>query len=756
MNDPVITRFALLAPKIPSTEANGGLNWTDLYGDPEASIVVQVLLPPGNEIGLNDRIDLYWEHKPLLSTIVDDTALATRFVTFMVKAVEIINFADGQHAVNYVVTSAIGGAEDQSPDLLVRVKTSRPGGVDPDSGTPYINENLPLLQGIPEIIDDQTQSLTVTVPAYENMDADDTVTLAWGGQRLSPSAAVEPNKAVTFTVTRKQLEDSAGEVIVRYQIRDRVNNWSKFSLQTDTDVEVGDSFLQAPRVHGDGVVNGQVDLERLGDKDLGVMVPAYQFDNGTSAYVVVTPLSDAPRLFIEIGDEVQLIWSGFTAEGTALTELKFNHTVVEGDIGWTLSFSIPNPQVRLIASGYATIRYSATSVGGTVRQSRRANVPVIGDVQRLPAPVVLEATGTVLDPETLPGTGATLRIAATELIAAGDTILLTWNGTTAQGAPLVETFEIFVTGNMPGTPIDRVVGRAFIDPLVNGQVEISYTLTKVDRPVSQSPITRLQVRSASSRLPAPVVDYAEGNLLDPDKVPVNGTMMRVNYTPMLPGELVTVHWAGVPAYTDNLIIPANWNGREIPFQLAKSYVQANLGKTVQVYYTVELDGSTRTSASLELNIRPAGPSELVDDFTEHNAYLIGSGQSINTQYTRIQFVSGAGQVGFPQIDELTPEVDQEMFVLPVLHVSRGDIGNQTILIELDTECLSLTFNVHGVIANAVTVRYLDVDRGELEVRQLPAVLNQQISYASTGSRIKYLEITSRSDWTLWDRFVLEV
>lgn len=756
MNDPVITRFALPAPKIPSTEANGGLNWTDLYDDPEASIVVQVLLPPGDEIGLNDRIDLYWENKPLLSTIVDDTALATRFVTFMVKAVEIINFADGEHAVNYVVTSAIGDNEDESPDLLVRVKTSRPGGVDPDPGTPYINENLPLLQGIPEIIDDQTQSLTVTVPVYENMDADDTVTLAWGGQRLRPSAAVEPNKAVTFTVTRKQLEDSAGEVIVRYQIRDRVNNWSKFSLQTDTDVEVGDSFLQAPRASGRGVVDGQVVLELLGDSDLQVMIPAYQFDNNTSAYVLVTPLSDAPRLFMEIGDKVQLIWSGFTAEGTALLPLEFDHVVVEGDIGFTLSFDIPNPQVRLIASGYATIRYSVTSVGGTLRYSRRANVPVIGEVQRLPAPVVLGVTGTVLDPETLPGTGATLRIAASELIAAGDRILLTWNGTTAQDAPLVETFDIFVTGNNAGVPIDRVIGRAFIDPLVNGRVEISYTLTKSDRPVSQSPITRLQVRSASSQLPRPVVDYAEGNLLDPDKKPVNGTRMRVNYTPMLPDELVTVHWAGVPPYTDSLIIPPNWNGSEIPFELAKSQVEANLGKTVQVYYTVELGGSKRTSASLELNIRPAGPSELVDDFTEHNAYLIVSGQSINTQYTRIQFVSGAGQVGFPQIDELTREVDQEMFALPVLHVSRADVGDQTILIELDTECLSLTFNVHGVRANAVTVRYLDVNRGELEVRQLPAVLNQQVRYASTGSRIKYLEITSRSDWTLWDRFVLEV
>ena len=756
MNDPVITRFALLAPRIPSTEANGGLNWTDLYDDPEASIVVQVLLPSGDEIGLNDRIDLNWQHEALLSTTVDATALETRFVTFMVKAVRIIGYDDGEHVVNYVVTSAIGGAQDKSPDLNVRVKTSRPGGVDPDPGTPYINEGLPLLQGIPEVIDDQTQSLTVTAPAYENMDRHDTVTLEWGGQRLSPSAAVEPSKDVTFIVTRAVLEASAGKVIVRYQIRDRVNNWSKFSRQTDTDVEVGDSFLQAPRANGKGVVDGQVNLELLGDSDLQVMIPVYRLDNDASGYAVVTTASGGPQPFMEIGDQVQLIWSGFTAEGTALPDLQFDYTVRPDDIGWPISFSVPNAQVRLIASGYASMRYSVTPVSGTARYSRRANVPVIGEVQRLPAPVVLEATGTVLDPETLPGTGATLRILATELIALGDKILLTWNGTTAQGAPLVETFDILVTGNNAGIPIDRLIGRAFIDPLVNGQVEISYTVTKSDRPGSQSPITTLQVRSASSRLPAPVVDYAEGNLLDPDKVPPNGTLMRVSYTPILPGELVTVQWAGTPAYTDSLTIPANWNGNEIPFDLPKRYVQANLDKTVQVYYTVALDGSTRTSASLQLNIRPAGPGVLIDDFTEHDANLIVADQSIKTQYTRIQFVSGAGQVGFPQIDELTREVDQEMFALPVLHVSRGDIGDQSILIELDTECLSLTFNVHGVRANAVTVRYLDAGKGELESRTLPAVLNQQVSYTSTGSRIKYLEITSRSDWTLWDRFVLEV
>lgn len=756
MNSPESQILALSAPRVPSTEANGGLNWRDLYDDPEARIPVQVVLPAGNEIGLNDRIDLKWESELLQSAVVDQTALQTRVVTFLVRALDLTRFSARIQVVNYLVTAAIGGSQTLSPNREVVVKTLIPGGPDPEPATPYINENLALLSGIPEVIEDDTQSLTVTACAYENMDSDDAASLEWGGQRLTPSIAPVVGNPVTFTVTRAVLEASVGKVIVRYQIRDLVNNWSKWSRQTDTDVEVGAGFLQAPRAAGTGVVNGEVDLVLLGDSDLLVQIPVYTVTSGSAEYVIVGTQVDGPQPFMEAGDRVQLIWSGRTADGTVLPDVLVNYEVTAGDVGWPIALRVPNAQVKLIASGYATMRYSVTSTAGLTRYSRRVNVPVIGNVQLLPAPAALEATGSILDPDTLPSTGATIHIPASELIAAGDFLQVTWSGTAADGSALVHTIDVVITGSMAGRPIERFVDKSFIVPLINGKVDISYVLNKGDGPVLQSPITTLQIRTSAAQLPAPAVDHAEGDQLDPDKVPANGTVIRVDYTPVSTGELVSVHWAGATSFTDTFTVPPNWNGKVIPFDLAKTYVDANRGNTVQVYYTVALNGITRTSASKELSIQAAGPREDIDDFSEHDANLIVAGGSVKTKYTTIRLITGTGSIGFDPTYILPPTADTQLFANPVLQVSYRNIGQQTVEIEFDTPRTAVSFNVHGVAPNGTQVRYLDTNKTELYAQTLAEMSNQTVAYASTGGLVRYLEITSRSDWTLWDNFVLTV
>ncbi len=755
MNSSNPSPLALSAPRVPSTEANGGLNWTDLYEDPEASIAVQVVLPVGNEIRLNDRIDLCWQGDVLLSALVDDTAIQTRVVTFLVRAVSITQFGDGTHTVNYLVTTSIGGSQTRSPDRNIRVKTRVPGGTDPDAGTPYINERLVPSHDIPDIIDDSMPPLTITVPPYENMDQNDSVTLDWGGQRLTPSQDIVVDQPVTFVITRETLEASAGHVIVRYQIRDLVNNWSKWSPEKQTDVEVGNSFLLAPRVSGTGVENGEINLGLLGDSDVGVQIPAYTLKIGEARYSSVEAHSLEAQPFMEVGDLVRLIWSGRTAEGSVLPDVLVDYTVKQTDIGFSLALTIPNAQAKLIASGNATIRYSVTPVATPMKYSRRANVPVIGDVQDLPAALVLQATGSILDPDQLPEAGATIHIEKSELIAVGDFVQLLWKGTAADGTPLVQTYEIPITGGVAGKPIERMVEHRWIDPLINGTVDISYTLNKNDGPVLNSPVTTLQIRSTSARLPAPVVDYAEGETLDPAKVPAGGTTLRVNYTPMLAGEWVTINWAGKVSFSDTFPVSSNWGGKEIPFSLEKRFVNENLNETVQVYYTVARDGNTRTSLSRELFIGAEAAEDIVEDFTEHSGDLIVVNGSIKTRYMTIRFTAGTGAAGFDVGYVLPPEADKDMFSNPVLQVSYQEIGKQTLELELDRDAVSVGFNVHGVAANSTRVRFLDAKKSELDSRLLPAGTNQQVSYTSSGSPIHYIEISSENDWTLWDKFVMK-
>lgn len=756
MNDlsPVI--LALSAPRVPSTEANGGLNWVDLYEDPEAKIPVQIVIPIGNEILAGDRIDLNWENATLASRAVDDTDLQTRIVTFLIRALDIIPLGDGQQKVNFLVTAAVGGGQSRSPDLTVRVKTLVPGGTDPDAGTPYINERLSPPEGIPDLIDDSVQSLTVTVQPYENMDKDDIVALDWGGQRLSPSSPLEVGNPITFVVPRTVLENSAGNVIVRYQIRDLVNNWSKWSLHKDTDVEVGNSFLQAPRVSGVGVVSGQVDLALLGINDLQVDIPVYTMSTGQGRYAEVSDHPNEQQPFMESGDKIQLVWSGHTAEGTVLPDILVDYEIQASDLGWPISLKVPNAQVKLIASGYATMRYTVTPLVGAPKYSRRANVPVIGDVQSLPPPQVLESTGSILDPDTLPASGATLHIDTSELFANGDFVHVQWNGTKADGSALLFPIDILITAGMVGKPIESFVDRLYVDPLINGTVDISYALNKGDGPVSNSPVTTLQIRNNSAQLPAPIVDYAVGEQLDPADVPANGTTLRVNYTPMVASELVTVQWAGKLPFSDSFTIPPSWNNKEIPFHLAKSYVDGNLNETVQVYYTVTANESTRTSLSQSLTIGAGAPSELIEDFGEHDTDLISAGGSINTKHMTIRFVSGTGTAGFAPGYVLPPAASSD-FINPVLQVSYQNRGTQTLQLELKTDSTSVTCDVHGVEANSTNVRFLDANQNELNTQLLPKQTNQKVAYATTTSaRIRYIEISSQNDdWTLWDNFVMK-
>ncbi|VVN95972.1 hypothetical protein PS718_02270 [Pseudomonas fluorescens] len=471
----------------------------------------------------------------------------------------------------------------------VKVKRLLPGGITGDDpATEYTNENLRAPTGIPALINDAIaeRGIEVTIGVYENMAVGDRIQLNWGGLSLTRPALTEPEvgKLVTFRVEKATLIAAPGQVIVRYDIRDEVNNWSRWSLHASTDVEAGDNLLIAPRVLNTS--NGAIDLALLLGEDAEVQTPVY-----------------TKRM--ELGDQVRLTWTGFTAEGVQLEDVILDKTVGTGDIDWPLTFLIPNDKVRAIAQGNAVVRYEVTPLAGQRRQSRRTSVNVIGQVAQLPAPAVPAATGNVLDPAGLPPEGAVVRIASSELIAAGDTILLLWEGKTASGGSVTHTITIPVTGSVVGKPIERLVPLAYITPLLNGSVTVSYTLNKSGGETLTSQPLLLQVRSQTAQLPKPKVDYAMDDSLDPEAVPATGTAVRVNYSPMLTADRIDLHWDGVLDHTDFFPVPTNWNNKEVPFPIEKTSVDLNKDQTVQVFYTVTRAGTVMTSIKQPLLIGSA-------------------------------------------------------------------------------------------------------------------------------------------------------
>ena len=169
-----------------------------------------------------------------------------------------------------------------------------------------------------------------------------------------------------------------------------------------------------------------------------------------------------------------------------------------------------------------------------------------------------------------------------------------------------------------------------------------------------------------------------------------------------------------------------------------------------------MDGKTRTSLSRSLLITAGSESDVTEDFSEQTgdaAVLISEGGSIKTKYLTVRFLQGDGKAGFVDSYILPPEA-ASYFVNPVLQLAYAAKGNQTIELELDTECQAVSFDVHGVESGSTAVRYLDAAKTELSSQLLPATPNQQISYTSAGKPIRYIELIVRSDWTLWDNFVI--
>lgn len=563
--------LALNLPTIPASIANGGLRWQDL-NDPGSPVQIQIVLQPG-AVQLHDLVELRWQDQPVANETINADHLSTGIVILSVTPADILEHPDGVHTFQYFVTAAIGGQTDSSPPATVRVKRLLPGGnTGDDAGTEYINENLGAPTGVPPLIDDAIaeRGITVTLPVYDNMAKGDRCQIDFGGWRdvHPPLTDAEVGKPVDFRVEKATLIAAPGQVIVRCDVRDVVNNWSRWSLHVTTDVEAGENLLTAPRVLD--APNGVIDLAELGERDARVQTPAY------------TERMDP-------GDQVRLNWTGYTAEGLPV-ELLLDRKVESGDIGWPLDFDIPNDKVRAIAQGHAVVRYLVTPVTGSPRQSRRTTVDVIGQVEQLPAPSVAGIVGDVLDPSILPAEGALVRIEKHDLIEAGDTILLLWDGKTASGANLPHTVSIPVTGSGAANGIERRIPLNYITPLQGGTVTVSFTLTKSGGETLSSNQLPLQVKSLGAQLPKPTVDYAQGDTLDPEDVPADGTTVRVNYSPMETADRIDIHWDGLLDFTDWFQIPVNWGGKEVEYPVAKNYIDLKKDQVVQVFYTVTRGG----------------------------------------------------------------------------------------------------------------------------------------------------------------------
>jgi len=591
---------ALSKPLVYAAVPNDKLRRVDLFTDPDTPLSVSV-----STFGIvaNELATLYWQdpnvgvdRQPVLQEDVD-----AGNKVMGVLPIDIINQLVGPepgygvHRVFYEMYNPVNGSTSDSDFREITVRILVPGGhVDPVPGTPYINENLDEPKDIPNPVQESDLPLRVRINKYDNMREGDVIRLSWAGHRFvrAPLTADEVGGPVFFVLT---LDDFVGTPdnpgpgagsgqIVQYDVHDIVNNWSLWSPEVVTDVEVGPNLLRPPRAPD--WPTRIIDLALLGTADVRIEVPGAG---------------------LEDRDSVQLFWNGLTADGVPIPDQQTKPVPV-GDGGYSLFFDIANRFLTAIPQGSATVRYEVTRAGEPrPLRSSSITLSVIGVVQQLPPPTLRENNGGTVDPNLVPATGALATVLDyTPLMKEGDVITLCGDGVKPDGNSLpYRSPPKPVFANMVGTDVEFPLEKSYLQELSGGTLELYYLIDLITGlPQQESAKLPLTILGQAVRLPLPIVDFERDGTLDPALVP-DGTTARVPATANTENrDRVYIYWRGngpANSFDTSFPIGAGSAGQEVPFPVDVKFITGNLGRSVTVEYEVEHpDGSGNRIPSLPL------------------------------------------------------------------------------------------------------------------------------------------------------------
>ncbi|NWD78213.1 hypothetical protein HX890_29235 [Pseudomonas gingeri] len=539
--------------------------------------------------------------------------------------------------------------DDESYPVRLRIKLDRPGGKDREPNNPGHSElkaPLPPANIIRDGVDAESARLgfDVEIQHYPGRAAQDTVQLAWGStfvyRTITPGEAAGTD-SIFIRVEQDTIlagGDSAN-LLVHYMVFDEVWNYAeKYSLRTYLKVDAGAAYLPAPFIPD--APNGVIDLAALGKKDVTVQIVA-----------------QAPDFVLN--DTLEMIWTGTPVVGMPLINTQ---TTLLNNVPFVYEFKIPNSEIRAIAGGAGDVYYILRKADGTPPlSSRHAFASVVGEESLLPAPSIIELVGDTLMPD-LPV--ATVVVHAYPGMKSGDFIQLVWLGEKANGVPYLHEDMHPVSENEEGTDITFAVDGEHIAALNGGTLDLYYHVSNDSAAVydvRESDHLEVKVNSIVAQLPPPKVIEAPDNVLDPDLITGNATLL-VDYLGTTPGDILTYYWHGNPGSgtaSDWVPITTVTAGQPISFTLLRELIIANRDRMVQVRYTLKLaaTGQYRYSGVLDLLIAreivptilsvkgQPGDFEIADGGTTVQTRVILSGDA--NKGLQVQVYDDGNPVGAP-------------------------------------------------------------------------------------------------------------
>jgi len=575
---------------------SAGLGWNEL-GDPRRQVPLVASLP--ESIALGDTVRLYWTttqptSQPPLSAPVDPGALVDEFtLTQDVIDKRVLSFSVVQTDFNlppdhlqrpdysgffyYSIQDALNLTFNYSPYREVLIDLSVPGGLVEDPSQPT-NPNLAAPEVAPRVIDPSSTTVTMTIQPWTNQQVGDQVTVIWNGVRYVHPSRLEAGdigEPFVIDVPIDVLEQGGDglDLAVQYEIRDRVQNYSRPSLAALVDVAIDPDALPEPEVQDTLDPDFEFDL----DSHIGQTVRV------STVYI--------PPQF-QRGDRVQLFMFATTSDGV---EVQYQSAVKTVNTIANLFFDVPRVYFAFAASGAARLFYESTpaAAGSATRISRTRRIRVTSAVNTLLPPDLVEANGTeTVDLADVTAGFFRVRIPVYPGQMQGDQIRVTLTGRPGNGLPLVS----FVDGTVPvggeQAPLEIPVTALLLRALLNGSLSMGYTVTNtalnlpprtstndptffvVDRNVPELPaLTCVQVQGTGTGAVLPSdTPFAEF------VVPQTANLRQ--------GELVTFRFGLLNSETPPSVTrTASFNGHPFSFFLSNAQIQPFDELDVQATYS---------------------------------------------------------------------------------------------------------------------------------------------------------------------------
>ena len=562
---------------------------------------LKLIIDPWSNMSRGDSYRVKLDNQPVVGDIIDTDEQVDQEVVCFIPPLLLV---DGPFNLSYEVIRVGNPTPENSlaTPIYVKVEYAPPGGPDLDAGTPGHSElhlSIP-----PEFLppggvvdkDAAAAGIPVTIEPYPKMFEGDRIKLSWGGEfvwrTVEDFEVGTPIVIIVDEATILAADDTdTNGLVVAFILYDVVDNASTWSAGVRVVVDTGSSRLIGPLIKE--AVNMVLDMDRLGEADLTFQVFTF---GGEFA----------------VGDQIEMRLSGLTASGERVDKT-YPPEVITNAAGIT-EFTRPSTEVRALAGGiHATFFYRLIKADGSDDLFSKTFSPkVIGRSTILAAPIAYDEIAGTLDPD-LPNTR--VDIPWDDGMAQGNVIMLVWEGTTANGIPYAPDLPLHpITDNEVGKTIPISVDGVHLKAIEDGTLELYYWL--LDNEINRAAIRHESLHAGPFRigpfvaeLPAPVVQYESGGVLDPDDVPLTGTLLTVlQYTGQIEKDVVHILWWGsiTGRYRDQITLNSVTDKIDVPFTIPKTLVEGNRGGTVQAMYWVKrANGHVSPSAILLMSIGAA-------------------------------------------------------------------------------------------------------------------------------------------------------